>query len=75
MLVDKMMVSRWYVSQLMTKFVESYRYLAFFDVLGSSARRGGVWGVPWQTLTGGGGELANGQGPKHVLVRKEKGLI
>ena len=49
----------------MIKFVESY--LAFFDVFGSSARRGGVLGVPWQTVTGGGGELADGQGPEQNM--------
>ena len=65
MLVDKVLVIIWYVGRLMTKFVA--RYLAFFDVLGSSARWGRVLGVPWQIVTGGRGELAAGQGPKQQI--------
>ena len=42
-------------------------YLAFCHALRSSARWGGVKGIPWQTVTGGGGELAAGQGPAQQI--------
>ena len=49
------------------KYIFQGDYLAFFHVLGPWQRWGGVCGVPWQTVTGGGGELATGQGPAQQI--------